>query len=383
MPINTENSTNIRICKSCWIECIDDKNNEIKNHKIVFVNKENFDLPQFLNDSNCFIKCDCSNNKNNNYIKMDFIIYSLVLLSIANIIIYLIYHFYSYKYSLKLNVQSIAYYALHCPILLAPSCKVFCEFQLISLIYSIYKSCLIINLIYFLDGYKIVDFEVESKKTKKIIIILVFAFIELLTTILFLYIGGFFPSLDKFYLFYARNLIRHLVIFVIGIKMLLDKYLNLYRQYRLTRRIRTILTLAYKYKLTLYSKVFIFSFLYCLGFIVINIIQLNYNINKYSNGFEYIYYMDISLEIFFIIIFAIIFFPFNNVSLAVLEANINMFFLSEIKKEKELKINKLSKKIIEENYIKKEYPLILLEPFAKTDYLLKGYQIHLGIANNN
>ena len=167
--------------------------------------------------------------------------------------------------------------------------------------------------------------------------------------------------------------------------MFLSNFINLYKQYRLERRIRAILTLAYKFKLILYSKVFFFSFLYSLGFIILKFIQINYF--DANRGFLFIYIMDISAEIIFAIILAIIFFPRNHSLMIQFEFHntINIFFLTEIKKDKEknLQINNLNKTILKEKYFKKEYPLILLEPFAKTNNFLNACNLHIGIVKKN
>ena len=90
--------------------------------------------------------------------------------------------------------------------------------------------------------------------------------------------------------------------------MFINNFISLYKQYRLERRIRTILTLSYKYKLIIYSKVFIFSILYCLSFIILHIILISSHFNYYGQSINYVYYLNINLELFFIIILAIIFF---------------------------------------------------------------------------
>ena len=66
--------------------------------------------------------------------------------------------------------------------------------------------------------------------------------------------------------------------------MFLNYFIGLYKQYRFERKIRTILTIAYKYKLIIYSKVFVYTFLYCVGFIIMNFYQINYHINYYFDG---------------------------------------------------------------------------------------------------
>ena len=150
---------------------------------------------------------------------------------------------------------------------------------------------------------------------------------------------------------------------------------------------RAILILVYKYKLLLYSKIYVFSFVYSLGFIAMNIIQMVSHLNYYTDGFLYVYYFNIILELFFSIVFTIIFYPQRNLVIYNFEYSINynsIYCVSEItsNKEKNMKMNKLSKKMLKYIYLKKEYPLVLIEPFAKTEHIFNDTHIHLGITTN-
>ena len=82
--------------------------------------------------------------------------------------------------------------------------------------HSVYKSIMIVNLIYFLKGNQILYFQIQIAKKRRIIYTIIMILIESSTTIIFLNI-----SIDDFYLFFMRNLIEHLTILVIEIKMLL------------------------------------------------------------------------------------------------------------------------------------------------------------------
>ena len=103
---------------------------------------------------------------------------------------------------------------------------------------------------------------------------------------------------------------------------------------------RTILTLAYKYKLIIYSKVFIFSFLYSLAFIIVKFIQIKYK--NVEDGFLFIYYIDISLKS-FLLLFYLLYFSLLNI-LHTLKLNFIIIliciFLLKLKKKKK-KIYKL------------------------------------------
>ena len=407
-----ERDTNIKIIrnnskyKSFSSISINDKidENVIKKFPkstIFVINKENFDLSKINNNNNysfttydeyidnienksVFVGIKRKTFKKYNYL---FII-PLILFSSVNIIIFCIFQFYYTSMSLKLEINNIANILHISSIFLSVSCILFRFIRLISLIYSIYKSYLIINIIYLLNGYKILYFQ-EQRTKRKIMITIFLATIDSIITIILLYIG--ISPEDIFYFFCGRNIIEDLIIFVIGIKMFLNNFINFYRQCNLERRIRTILILGYKYKLIIYSKVFIFALLYTLGTIIINIILIFfYNIKKDDYYYYYhniettnIYYINISIEIFFSIIFSIMFFPNRNSLLVFLESdiNINIYLLTEIKKDKEknMQINNLNKNILKHTYYNNEYPLIMLEPFVKTNNFLNGSHIHIGI----
>ena len=259
------------------------------------------------------------------------ILYCLIIFSIASFFMVCIFCFFYSSLWRILDVYNMPNFLLPLSLALSFSCIFYGYFRPISIMHSIYKSVLIVNLIYFLNGNKILYFHVQIANRKKRGYIILMILIETVTTIIFLCIH----SIDDFYLFFLRNLIEHLVIFIIGVKNFLTNFINLYRQYRFERRIRAILTIAFKYKLIIYSKVFFFSFLYSLGFIILKFIQIKYN--DVEDGFLFIYYMDISLEIFFAIILAIIFFPRHHSLMIEFEFYnkiTNMNFLTEIKKIK-------------------------------------------------
>ena len=146
---------------------------------------------------------------------------------------------------------------------------------------------------------------------------------------------------------------------------------------------RTILTLVYKHKLLIYTKIFIFALLYSLGFIVMNIFQISCHINQYIDGFIYSFYFNIILEQFLIIILGILFYPIKNSRLYYFQFDYNSInFIAEIKKNKEqyMNIGNLNKKKLKDEYLKKEYPLILVEPFTKTDKIFnERFLIHIGL----
>ena len=251
---------------------------------------------------------------------------------------------------------------------------------LFSLIYYLYKSYLFIHLYFFLTGYSIINFDFNVRKQLQNYTYDLFA-VETITTIIFAYIIYFIPSLDNFYLFFTRNMIERVIILLIVFKQFKDKYIKLYKQFRLEKRLRSILTIGYKLKLILYIKVFIFSFLYSIAFIAFYLIIIIYRLNTYTEGFHYIYYINILLEIFFTIVQTIIFFP-SKVSIFYFSpVNFDydsLKFVAQIKEinEEYLDTTLLSKRLMI-RYSKNEYPLVFIGPYAKTDGLFSN--IHLGM----
>ena len=256
--------------------------------------------------------------------------------------------------------------------------------------YSLYKVYFIMQLFYLLNGQSIIYSErITNKKLKSTVI---GGIIEFIGSLIFLYIIFFIPFFDNFYSFFVKSTFQHATLLLIGGDMFLKNFMRLYRQYRVERRIRTMLTLMYKYKLLLYSRVIIFSLFYGLGFIALNLFHIFYKINQCSDGFFYIYYMNIALEAFFCIIFGIVFYPVRNPGF--LHNNINnnininfdlifnnITFIAQIKntKEKSMRINNLTEKTLKNEYLKKEYPVVLIEPFARTDNLFNEKNFHVGV----
>ena len=316
--------------------------------------------------------------------------YLIILISTANCFFFCLFRLFYTSIERKLEVYIIANYLLISCLFLTFSCIIFRILTGISFIYSIYKSYLFASIYYLSSGYKILYFNDLNIPNKKIVAVIIIGLLESTTTLLILYLKKIHKI--NFYFICGRNLIEYLILLAIVIKMFLSHFINVYRQYRFERRIRTYLTIAYKYKLIIYSKVFIFSLLNCLAFIAINIFPMiifskkDY-VGENKDEILFIYYANVSLAILFAMIFTIMFFPHQTSKLFFMESyiNINMYFLTEIKKDKEknMKINNLRKNILKKIYYKKEYPLVLLEPFAKTNNFLNNCNLHVGITKKN
>ena len=147
----------------------------------------------------------------NLYLKMDddlkdYIIYFIVLFTLILFIsIFVYFCFYSSKHLIKIYVNSFARRNIHISYFLSSSCLFFYFFYGFSLIHCIYKSILLVDLAYLLSGYKIIYFHTNEKK--KIIKIILIIFIEILVTLLCIYISYFATSFDGFYIFFGKILI--------------------------------------------------------------------------------------------------------------------------------------------------------------------------------
>ena len=364
------------------------KNNYSKDkpniNKYTFIIVNSFDFP--IKKSHYYILISKDLNKTIRHST----IYCLVLFSLFLIILISSYNCCScnfYNILVRIYTNIIANNNICFSLILIIFCVVMQFVYFFCISYSLYKGYFIIQLCYLLNGQSIIYSErINNKKLKYTVII---GIIEFILSLIFLYMVFFFPFLDNFYFFFVKSLIEHLAILAFAGKMFLEKFMRLYRQYRVERRIRTLLTLMYKYKLLLYSRVIIFSLFYGLGFIALNLFQIIYKINQCSYGFLYIYCMNVALEAFFCIIFGIIFYPVrnprflnnNNININFDLIYNNITFIAQIKnkKEKSMKINNLTEKTLKNEYLKKEYPVVLIEPFAKTDNLFNEKNFHIGV----
>ena len=256
------------------------------------------------------------------------------------------------------------------------SCTLFTICYLSSIIYNMYKAYMLLHIIILLNGYSIIhnDYNFKQKFKYGFYIFLY----EEISTLIFTYIIFFIPSLDNFYLFFTRNLLENFLLIIYMIKMIKENGYRLYRQYKLERRLRTLLTITYKIKFIIYLKISIFAFLYFFTSIVFQIILIASKINYYTDGFFYFYSIIVGIDAFFALILSIIFFP-SKVSIMyyfpVKYDYDSLKFIAEIKEENknDMNISKLKKKICNK-YKEKEYPIVLIGPFSKTDKPFSDFQ---------
>ena len=249
------------------------------------------------------------------------------------------------------------------------------------IVYSIYKSYLIINLILLLEGFSIIHFNNSEKKIKKYILIC-FLF-DFLSAIISEYIIYFFPFIDNFYLFHLKSIIEHITLLIVIFVFLHQKFMHMYKQYLLEKRLRTIFARTYKIKTVIYLKIMIFSIIYCSAFIILPFIEKIYlNIDSCVETFYINYFITIFLELFFNIILSIILYP-QDLSLyfflpTIFDYN-TLKFRVEIKNnsKNKLAISNLTHDLLKNEYQEKDYPLLFITPFSKTDKVFDNIKVGL------
>ena len=311
---------------------------------------------------------------------------NLFLVSFFIPILFIVLGYYSYRLYFFIFYKKIHFYILTQRIILLSILLIlsgfFLETALICIIiHSLFKSYLLINLVFLLNGYSIITFE-SNKKIYFIYLICIFLF-DSVFNIIFEYIIYYLPKIDNFYFFIVKSLIEHIILLEYSIRSYKENYTHLYRQYEFELRLKTILASIYKIKLSIYIRIIIFSFIYSISFIVFQIIKLFY-LHHYINSFYFCYYINSCIEIFFVLLLVIIFFP-KNLGLfyyipVIFDYQTNAFIvLLKDKKENELKISNLNKNILKNGY-KTEYPLIFINPFSKSKNMFKD--LHIGEIKN-
>ena len=302
---------------------------------------------------------------------------SLIFFYIINIVFFVLFAIKTLrrKIILLLYVYKFVNIVLGLTFAILFSCFLIISCYLSSILYSLYKSYMFLNLIILLNGFTIIHNKFTFKQNLKYgLFIFIF---ETITNYIFTYIMFFIPSFDNFYLFFTRNIIEYCSLLIYMIIMIKDIGYTLYRLFKLERRLRTILYLTYKLKFIIYTKILILVFLYCFTFIIFHIILISTKIGNYSDGLFYYYLIIMAIEAFFSIILYIMFYPSKFSFAYFFRINLNydsILFIAEIKQEKEndMNISKLTKKKLDKEYKAKEYPIALIGPFTKTDNVFKN-----------
>jgi hypothetical protein len=238
------------------------------------------------------------------------------------------------------------------------------------ILYSLYKSYLLMNLILLLEGFSIIHFNESEKYLKYISIIFSF---DLSISLFGEYIVYILPTLNNFYIFHLKSLIEHTTLLIIIFVYFHKKYIRMYKQYLFEKRMGTILSIGYKIKTIVYLKIMIFSIVYCSSFIIMPFIEMIYiKIDRCVESFYVNYFITICLELVFNLALSILLFP-QNLTLYFFLPTIfdyNTFkFKVKIKEEDKDKLNisNLTKSLLKDEYVEKEYPITLITPYSRTD----------------
>ena len=252
------------------------------------------------------------------------------------------------------------------------------------IIYSLYKSYLFISFIILLEGFSIIHMNDIPKVFFKQYYLIVFLF-DALISILGEYICYFAPNIDNFYIFLSKNIIEHATFLGFLTKFYYSKFINIHKQYLIERRLHTLLEKTYKIKRTLYLKVMVFSIVYCGAFMILPLIEKLYiKIDKYVEAFYFNYFLMICIELLFCSLLRVTLPPFELPIYFFLPTifDYNTFKLEakiKNKNNRKFNISNLKYDLLKDEYQEKEYPLILLNPIAKTDNVFLNLQFHVGL----
>ena len=268
------------------------------------------------------------------------------------------------------------------------TCILLHQLLLSYIFYSLYKSYIIINLIFLVNGFSIINNDYNDNSLAKLTkFIIYFFFFDAITSIVFIYIIYFIPQLNNHYLFLIRNIIEHIILLAFTIKALFKIFIPLYRQFRIENELRNMLANSYKIKLIFQGKIIAFSLLYSVGFILFPFIEMLYNVHNYAKVFYYSYYFKIILEMFYGILFSIIFFPIKISLLDFLPIYFvyeNKQYISEINNnEKDMNISKITKNLIQKEFQEKsksDLSIVFVNPFYKKNNLFNN--LYVGVLEN-
>ena len=252
-------------------------------------------------------------------------------------------------------------------------------FLLSYVIYSLYKAYVVINLILLLEGFSIIHFNKSLVKFKKYY--LIFFIYDAIISIYSEYIVYFIPTFDNFYLLQIKSIFEHAVFLIMTIIYIFKRYVHMKKQYLLENREKTILAVGYQIKIKLYRKLMIFSIIYCSTFILFPFIEkLYFNIDYVVETYYINYFITICLETIFNFILTILLYPKDLTIFFFLPTifDYNTFKIEAIIKEKykkRLKLSNLTFDLLKNEYQEKQYPLLFINPFTKTDNVFKDLRV--------
>jgi hypothetical protein len=252
-------------------------------------------------------------------------------------------------------------------------------FLLSYVIYSLYKAYLVVNLLYLLEGYSIIHFNKSQFNFTKYF--LSFFFYDAIISLYVEYIVYFLPNFDNFYLLHIKSLFEHVVFLIMILVYIFKRYVHMKKQYLLENRERTILAVGYQIKIKLYLKLMIFSIIYCSTFIIFPFIEKLYiNIDNVVETYYANYFITMILETVFNLVLVIILFPKDLTIFFFLPTifDYNTFKIEAIIKERyenKLQISNLKPNSLKNKYQERQYPLVIINPFTKTNNVFKDIRV--------
>ena len=245
-----------------------------------------------------------------------------------------------------------------------------------SLVYSFFKSYILINLIFLLDGNSILEFGNIKALFKKYLLIC-FA-IDGTLNLLIDYIIYFIPSINNLYYDAIKNLVEHIALLIYTFKSYETKYLSFEKQFLYEIRLKSILSLFYVFKIAIYKKVIKFAFLYSCVFVGFQIYKIIF-LYDYVDAFFFNYFINTGLELFFVLILVKMFYPENLTIFYFIpvryDYNSKIYNVQITKEENKLKISNLNENILENEIKKNNIPLVFINPFSKSDEVFDNAHI--------
>ena len=253
----------------------------------------------------------------------------------------------------------------------------------IGLFHSLYKSYILINLIFLLDGNSILKFENINPLYRKYL--LMYFIMDGFLNILFSYVVYFIPPVNNFYYDTFKNLIVHIALLIYTYKSYDSNYFHFYNQYLFEIRLKSILSLFYIFKNVMYQKVIKFSFLYSCIFIGFQIYKMIF-LKDFADAFYINYTLNTGLELFLVFILVKMFFP-QNLSIfyfmpIVYDYNSKIYKVQITNEENKLNISNLNKNILKDEYQKNKTPLVFISPFSKSNKDFNNIYIGENINHN-
>ena len=237
-----------------------------------------------------------------------------------------------------------------------------------SLIHSFFKSYILINLMFLLDGNSILEFgNIKSLYRKYLLLCFIF---DGSLNLIFCYIVYFIPSINNIYLFVIKSLIEHIALLLYTIKSYETKYFHFYSQYIFEIRHRSLIFLFYVFKIVIYQKVIRFAFLYSCVFIGFQIYKIIF-LYDYVDAFYFNYLINGCLELFFVLILIKYFYPQDLTIFYFMSVyydyNSKIYKAQITNEENKLSISNLNKNELKNEYKKNNSPLVFINPYSKSN----------------